>query len=100
MDRKTPWTSGPWAWVEEEADDVEWGPVWSLGPGVLLVDGSDGTPDGDEIDQANARLIAQSPRMAEAMQWFCDRVDAGEVRSTKTYNLFKDILSDVYGEGA
>ena len=31
-------------------------------------------------------------RALEAMQEFVDRVDKGEVRSTYTYNKFKDIL--------
>jgi len=31
--------------------------------------------------------------MEEAMQWFVDRVDKGEVRSVKTYAKFKEILA-------
>jgi hypothetical protein len=55
-------TPGPWEWVNQGHNDEC--SEWSLGPGVLLVDGSDGTPDGDEIDRANARLIALSPDLA------------------------------------
>lgn len=33
--------------------------------------------------------------MREAMQWFVDRVDAGEVRSRRTYAKFKEILSSL-----
>jgi len=40
------------------------------------------------------RLNAENKKMREVMQLFCDRVDAGEVRSTKTYNQFKAILND------
>lgn len=41
---------------------------------------------------ANFKLFAQSLNMLEAMQEFCDRVDKGEVRSTKTYKKFKEII--------
>lgn len=43
--------------------------------------------------KANAQLIAHAPEMLEAMQEFCDRVERGEVRSKKTYALFKDLLT-------
>lgn len=33
--------------------------------------------------------------MREAMQWFVDRVDAGEVRSRRTYAKFKEILASL-----
>jgi hypothetical protein len=33
--------------------------------------------------------------MADAMREFCERVEKGEVRSVKTYNKFKAILSDL-----
>ena len=36
---------------------------WRLAPGVLLADCNSGTPGGDEIDRANARLIAVAPDM-------------------------------------
>lgn len=42
--------------------------------------------------EANAKLIAAAPEMIEALQWFVDRCDKGEVRSTKTYNRFKEII--------
>jgi len=56
-------TDRPWEWRAEEWD--EWGPVWSLGPGVLLADGPDGTPDGDEIDQADARSFTYVTTVGE-----------------------------------
>jgi hypothetical protein len=43
----------------------------------------------------NGRLIAAAPEMYDAMKLFCDRVDRGEVRSTKTYNQFKEILNRI-----
>lgn len=45
-----------------------------------------------EESKANAKLIVQSPVMLEAMQEFVNRVDIGEVRSTYTYNKFKEII--------
>lgn len=33
-------------------------------------------------------------RLVEDMQWFCDRVDKGEVRSKNTYNRFKQSLAE------
>lgn len=47
---------------------------------------------------ANAALIAQAPNMYSAMQEFVDRVEAGEVRSKKTYAKFKSILAAARGE--
>jgi hypothetical protein len=31
--------------------------------------------------------------LIDAMNWFCERVEKGEVRSTKTYNRFKELIS-------
>ena len=33
-------------------------------------------------------------RLKDAMQLFCTRVDNGEVRSTKTYSQFKELLTN------
>ncbi len=35
----------------------------------------------------------QNKELREAMQWFCDRVDKGEVRSKRTYKRFKELLN-------
>jgi hypothetical protein len=48
--------------------------------------------------KANALLIAAAPEMYEAMNEFCERVEKGEVRSTKTYNKFKEILKKINDE--
>ena len=56
-------TPGPWTWAREEEVSA-----WSLGPGVLLTDYADGTPDGDELDRANARLIAAAPELLECLK--------------------------------
>ena len=42
--------------------------VWSLEPGILVADETDGTPGGDEHDRANARLIATAPELYEALE--------------------------------
>lgn len=62
-DKTTTWTEGPWTW-ERDGTHAE---SYSLSPGVLLTSLPDGTPWGDEIDQANARLIAAAPEMAQLL---------------------------------
>lgn len=57
-------TPGPWEWSDQELQPL--GTQWSLTPGILIAEGNDGTPGGDKIDRANARLIAAAPDFAEA----------------------------------
>lgn len=57
------YTPGPWNWVKGDKYDVH-----RLAPGILLSVGADGTPWGDEIDRANARLIAAAPTMFDYIQ--------------------------------
>ena len=56
-------TKGPWSWDVEDLTGQ-----CRLVPGILLTDGTDGTPYGDEIDRANARLIAAAPDLPEALK--------------------------------
>lgn len=49
---ETKHTPAPWSWQKEEDDTA------ALEPGVLITDYTDGTPWGDEIDKANALVIA------------------------------------------
>lgn len=56
-------TKGPWSWDVEDLTGQ-----CRLVPGILLTDGTDGTPYGDEIDRANARLIAAAPDLLEALK--------------------------------
>ena len=65
-------TPGPWSWDEECPDGYS---EWYLRPGVLIVDGSDGTPDGDDIDRANAQIIAAAPDMHATIFALCDEVE-------------------------
>lgn len=46
-----------------------------------------------EENLANAKLIASAPEILAAMIEFVERVDKGEVRSTKTYNKFKELIN-------
>lgn len=47
-------------------------------------------------EQENIKIQSQqeeSQKLREAMQWFVDRCDNGEVRSKKTYARFKELLN-------
>lgn len=57
-------TKGPWEWVKSNNDN--WS-SYDLSPGILTKDTADGTPFGDEIDKANAHLIAAAPELYEAL---------------------------------
>ena len=48
--------------------------------------------------EANARLIAAAPDMLEALQEFCRRVEAGEIRSKRTYAAFKALIARATGQ--
>lgn len=52
-----------------------------------------------EQELANARLISVAPELLEAMIEFVERVDKGEVRSTKTYNKFKELIRKALDDG-
>lgn len=71
-------TPGPWTWKNDVNDEYS---EWSVSPGVLLADGPDGTPSGDEIDRANARLIAAAPEMHSTITAMADALDAATARA-------------------
>jgi hypothetical protein len=48
--------------------------------------------------EANALLISASPDLLEACIEFVRKVDAGEARSTKSYNQMKQAISKAIGE--
>lgn len=56
-----------------------------------------GGPHFSEQHAAEGRLHAAAPDMLEAIKWFVARVDAGEVRSAKTYAKFKEIIAKAEG---
>lgn len=62
------WTPGPWHWTK----DIVIG-EYNLAPGILLTALTDGTPWGDEIDRANAHLIATAPDLYDALKALLDR---------------------------
>ena len=45
------------------------------------------------VKQRNQELYLENARLREAMQLFVDRCDKGEVRSTRTYAQFKELLA-------
>lgn len=83
------------------------GPWYANGNGVWRSDTHNSVafvtpykPDLSEGEEcaSTARLIAHSPEMYAAMKEFCVRVEIGEVKSKKTYALFKDILARINPE--
>lgn len=42
---------------------------------------------------AISNAVQQRDELLEAIQTFVDRVDKGEVKSTKTYNQFKELIA-------
>jgi len=65
-------TPGPWEWKDDEKKVFGY---YRIAPGVLLTSETDGTPWGDEIDKANARLITAAPellRMLKVAQLWLD----------------------------
>lgn len=58
-------TPGEWQWRY----DALWTdyPQWSIQPGILIADGTDGTPGGDMIDKANAAGIVALVNSADAL---------------------------------
>ena len=43
-------------------------------------------------------LKAENARLREALEWFCGRVDKGEVRSRRTYKQFKELLARTWSK--
>jgi hypothetical protein len=58
-------TEGPWVWVEDTSDGYE---RYMLAYGVLHTWSTVGTPWGDEIDKANAKIIEAAPELFEAVK--------------------------------
>ena len=44
------------------------------------------------LEQTIKTLQKENKELKEALRWFCNRVDAGEVRSKRTYERFKELL--------
>lgn len=85
-------TPGPW--VAEQTHSMLW--IWDLPKQKIVMSCHNEVELKKRVieeNKANATLIAAAPEMLEAMQEFVDRVDKGEVRSTKTYSKFKSIIT-------
>lgn len=71
-------TKGDWQWRQGLTSPSH---QWTLSPGILIADTTNGTPDGDSIDQANAALIENARRIARevlelrAAKWDVKHVD-------------------------
>lgn len=39
------------------------------------------------------KLESEKAELIKALEWFCNRVDAGEVRSKRTYARFRELLN-------
>jgi hypothetical protein len=73
-------TPTPWEWRNDQTYNKG---QWSIMPGVLIVEGTDGTPDGDEIDRANAAFIVRAvnahDKLVEALRRALDEAVADEM---------------------
>ena len=58
-------TPGEWQW-RYDALGTDY-PQWSIQPGILIADGTDGTPGGDMIDKANAAGIVALVNASDAL---------------------------------
>ena len=79
-------TPGPWERGNTFATTV-------FGPDGEVVANATTHKHGEQKAIANARLIAAAPEMLTEMQTFCARVEAGEVRSKRTYAAFKALIT-------
>lgn len=87
------WTPGPWGWTDDNG--ISFAPQWRLAPGVLLSDGTSGTPGGDSIDRANARLISAAPDLVEAVERAIQFIENGlETRHVRMPDFVADPAHD------
>lgn len=49
----------------------------------------------EALQKENSKFYEDNKEMKNAMKEFVYRVEAGEVRSTYTYNQFKEVLKNV-----
>ncbi len=86
------YTKGPWRVRPTSSEDWDDERGLCVDAGSLCICDTWGSGVADDVMQANARLIAAAPEMAEAMMIFVQRVERGEVKSKKTYAQFMEIL--------
>lgn len=72
----------PWKWVQHEVDPER--PQWSIHPGILIADETDGTPGGDEYDKANAAYLIAAvnalPALIAEVRRLREEVEAAEAQ--------------------
>lgn len=73
-------TPGEWQWRNDATYPGRY--AWSIQPGVLMAEGTDGTPGGDEIDRANAAFIAAAPRLVRDLVAEVEELRAALKRNT------------------
>lgn len=92
-------TPGPWKW-EIDGKGTAWA-AYSLSPGVLLTDFGSGTPWGDEIDRANADLIAAAPDLYEALSdclWMIEAKEGTSDENDKKVDAARAALAKARGD--
>ena len=81
-------TPGPWDWGHEMQPSSE---EWTLNPGILIAEGTDGTPEGDSIDRANAAFIAAAnPATVLALLSELSQSKAREERMREALEFYAD----------
>lgn len=88
-------TPGPWHWRSEGEG---WYQEWYLDPGIMIAYGGDGTPGGDEIDRANAHLIAAAPDLYEALAAFQSNAVIRSVCPSPLWAEMVDALAKARGK--
>ena len=86
-------TPTPWDWSRTALEPSAL--AWSIQPGVLIADGNDGTPGGDEIDRANALGIVALVNSADALITEVLALRAENERLRAEVSRLRDALRDI-----
>jgi hypothetical protein len=86
-------TPGEWQW-RYDALGTDY-PQWSIQPGILIADGTDGTPGGDMIDKANAAGIVALVNAAPALLASAARVAELEAEVSRLRHTATDMVQHV-----
>lgn len=95
-------SAGPWTLERHSNRSIAGWDVWGKCPdGYTVMVASLSELDDEQpasVIDANARLIASAPEMLAEIEKFCARVEAGEIRSTRTYAAFKALIAKARGQ--
>ena len=89
-------TPRQWCWINSNWKQGRAGRLFDSASGNLIIE-----TDGKflYLTKEHACLIVTAvnchDELVDALQWFVDRVDKGEVRSKRTYARFKELLAKV-----